>query len=147
MSNAAESTCPGILVRSLPEEVAGADAKKVVRHFDSILADFHNSVSITNRELSLQLRFVELAEQWRAQTALESSLHRITENPFYKRIVALGDEVIPLLLRELEKEPDYWFSALRSLTGEDPVALTSRGDVRAMTDAWLNWGRSRGYVP
>jgi hypothetical protein len=64
----------------------------------------------------------------------------------YGEIIALGPAVVPLLLRELEHQPNHWFAALRSLTGEDPVPASERGRIGPMTAAWLKWGRDRGYL-
>ena len=58
----------------------------------------------------------------------------------------MGRDVIPFILQQLERCPDFWFWALRSLTDENPVTQQMRGDVAAMTEAWLNWGREHGYL-
>jgi hypothetical protein len=58
----------------------------------------------------------------------------------------MGPAVIPLILRELEKEgddPDWWFWALESLTGENPVPENAIGNNLAVAQAWLKWGRER----
>ena len=60
--------------------------------------------------------------------------------PSYQAIINLGPSVVPLLLRELEREPDHWFVALHTLTGADPVPVESRGKVREMAHAWVQWG-------
>ena len=51
----------------------------------------------------------------------------------------------PLILAELNHEPDDWFWALHAITGASPVPAEIRGNVRQMTDAWLQWGVSQGY--
>jgi hypothetical protein len=66
-------------------------------------------------------------------------------HPTYREIIGLGEEVIPLLLGQLEREPDFWFAALRELSGDDPVNESDRGHLERMTDAWLRWGREHGY--
>lgn len=93
-----------------------------------------------------ELLFVELGDQWLAETGAQSSLAKQYAHPAYQRIVGLGPAAVPLLLRELEAEPNYWFHALRAITGEDPVTQEARGNLRAMTDAWLAWGRERGHL-
>ena len=69
----------------------------------------------------------------------------MAEHPAYQQIIAMGLEVVPLLFRELEREPDHWFRALHVLTGADPVPPESRGKIREMAAAWLRWGRDQGY--
>jgi hypothetical protein len=67
-------------------------------------------------------------------------------HPAYQQIIGMGREVVPLILRELEREPDHWFWALKAITGEDPVPEQHRGRVRAMADAWIRWGREHGLL-
>jgi hypothetical protein len=55
----------------------------------------------------LENRFKQLAAEWRRDVALLSSVTAIVEHPAYRQIIALGRDVVPLILRELEKEPDH----------------------------------------
>ena len=52
---------------------------------------------------------------------------------------------IPLILNELESEPDFWFWALRALTRANPVTDNMAGNLSTMTRIWLDWGREHGY--
>src|SRR5262249_60887558 len=90
-------------------------------------------------------RFLELAATWKRERGPHSSSARLTDHLAYRAIIALGPEVVPLLLRELERAPDHWFRALHALTGADPVAPESRGKLREMAAAWLRRGQERGY--
>jgi hypothetical protein len=57
----------------------------------------------------------------------------------------MGERALPLILRQLESEgdqPNNWFWALRSITGENPVSADLRGNRLAMAKAWLDWARS-----
>lgn len=91
-------------------------------------------------------RFHRLAAQWRAETELLSSSSAMTAHPAYRAIISLGPGVVPLLLADLQREPAHWFEALRELTGEDPVPREHWGNVPAMRDDWVAWGRARGLV-
>jgi hypothetical protein len=75
-----------------------------------------------------------------------SFVQQMVLHPSYQEIIGLGPRAISLILEELRKEPDFWFWALRSLTGENPTTEEMRGDLEAMTRAWLEWGRERGYL-
>jgi hypothetical protein len=66
-------------------------------------------------------------------------------HPAYQQIIGIGPAAVPLLLRELERDVDHWFWALKAITGVDPVPPASRGKVREMAAAWLRWGRDQGY--
>lgn len=97
-------------------------------------------------EPSFETAFRLLADQWRRETGLLSSVSQIAIHPAYQRIIGMGNKAIPLILQELEKRPAHWFWALAAITGENPVPLEVRGDVIRMADAWIRWGRSRGYI-
>jgi hypothetical protein len=94
----------------------------------------------------LERRFRELADEWQADVAPLSSTTARVQHPAYRQIVELGPAVVPLLLRELERRPNHWFAALRALTGADPVAPADRGRLGVMAEAWIKWGRERGYL-
>jgi hypothetical protein len=101
---------------------------------------------IDHTMLQLKHRFERLAKEWKRETINLSSVQEIILNPAYQRIIGMGPDVIPFILQQLEKCPGFWFWALRCLTGENPVTPQMRGDVAAMTEAWLNWGREHGYL-
>lgn len=93
----------------------------------------------------IRARFERLAGEWRKDTRLLSSLTEMVTHPAYQRIIGLGQAAVPLLLEKLQDQPGQWFWALKAITGDDPVNEESRGDVKAMSDAWLSWGRRHGY--
>jgi hypothetical protein len=90
-------------------------------------------------------RFATLVARWKRERGPHSSSARLAEHPAYQQIIAMGPEVVPLLLRELERQPDHWFRALHVRTGADPVPVESRGKVVEMAAAWIRWGREQGY--
>ncbi len=92
----------------------------------------------------LESKFAQLVERWRQETALLSNVHRIILHPAYQRIIGFGPDAIPLILRELAHRPGHWFWALHSITGEDPAP--SGATFKEAVDAWLNWGRAKGYI-
>lgn len=104
------------------------------------------SVATLPVDTALTERFSTLAAEWKRDTVLLSSTSAITGHPAYRSIIALGPAVVPLLLRDLEREPLHWFEALQAITGDDPVSKQDYGRIPAMRDAWLGWGRSRGLI-
>ena len=90
--------------------------------------------------------FHELVATWKRERDPHSSSAQLAEHSAYQQIIRMGPEVVPLLLHELEREPDHWFRALHALTGANPVPAESRGNVREMAAAWLRWGREQGYL-
>jgi len=95
--------------------------------------------------LDLEQRFVTLVRDWKAGRGVSSSSRELAKHPAYEAIIRLGRPVVPLLLRELQREPDHWFIALRSITNADPVPPEHRGDLRAMAADWAAWGQANGY--
>lgn len=91
-------------------------------------------------------RFKSLAAVWRRECAHLSSIRDMVLHPAYQQIIGMGKEALPLLIRELERNPDHWFWALRAITGEDPVPPEHRGQVRLMAQDWVDWARKRGLT-
>ena len=80
------------------------------------------------QQAELERTFFELANRWRDETALLSSVTRTAMHPAYQRIIGMGPAAVPLILRELEQRPDHWFWALTAITGEGCQRLRARAD-------------------
>ncbi len=87
-----------------------------------------------------------LAEQWYRETLHSSGYVEVILHPAYQRIIGLGKDVVPFILRELQDEPLEWFWALRALTGEDPTTAEMTGKRDEMAKAWLDWGKEQGFI-
>ena len=74
-----------------------------------------------------------------------SDANKIIEHSAFQEILAMGEAVIPFMLRDLEKEPRQWVWALLRITGENPLRREDAGDSRKMAAAWLRPGREHGY--
>lgn len=96
-------------------------------------------------EPALEDEFRRLAATWREETEHLSSTAVFT-NAAYQRIIGLGPEVVPVILRDLARTGDRWFWALRAITGQNPVRPEDAGNVRKMAGAWLAWGEAQGFV-
>lgn len=94
----------------------------------------------------IEADFERLAAEWKQETAHLSSVVAIAEHRAYQEIIAMGNEAIPFILRDLKESPAQWFWALRSIAGESPVHPEDRGDIDAMTAAWLDWGVRNLYI-
>lgn len=94
----------------------------------------------------LEETFHSLAKQWRKESSHLSSVTKIVMHPCYQSIIGLGRDVVPILLRQLQQEPDFWFWALSSITRENPISSEDEGNIRRMSNAWLEWGRRQGLL-
>jgi hypothetical protein len=102
----------------------------------------HPDVAETKR------RFDRLVREWKAIESPSSSAMELAMHEAYQQIIGMGPIAIPWIVEELKKEPDHWFWALYCLTGGvDPVPPTERGDIEAMSAAWLKWASENGYRP
>lgn len=88
--------------------------------------------------------FQQLADQWRKETAHLSLAIKKVMHPAYQRIIGLGPDAVPLILRELQRKPGHWFWALKAITGEDPAKPNDT--ISQATQAWLQWGQERRYI-
>lgn len=115
----------------------GEESSSLSKEYENYKKHFLNPIS---RQLNdLETRFLKLKNQWEEDTAALSSITDIAMHPTYQQIIGMGPPVIPFIVREMIKKPDFWFWALQSITGEDPVPPGSRGKVKEMTDAWIFW--------
>jgi hypothetical protein len=78
----------------------------------------------------LETTFLKLTEQWQRETAMLSVVSKISMHPAYQRIIGMGQPVVPLIMRELEREPDHWFWALSAITGVNSVKPEQRGRLQ-----------------
>ena len=94
----------------------------------------------------LKEKFRQLSSQWRSETVFISSMKKILNHPAYLKIIEFGMPVVPLILSELEKSPDFWFTALTKITGKNPISNAEKGDLEKMTKAWLNFAKKERYI-
>jgi hypothetical protein len=90
-------------------------------------------------------KFLQLRDEWKSKRGHESSTQKVLLLPPYQKIIGMGREAIPFLLRELESNVDNWFWALMMITDDNPVTEDMRGDGEAMARAWIRWGKEHGY--
>ena len=103
-------------------------------------------MSTTQVATPIRERFDELKHDWKSKTRHLSNTAQISLVFSYQQIIGMGPAVVPLILAELEREPDHWFWALEAITGESPVAESDAGDIEASALAWVEWGREKGLL-
>ncbi|MGB5082364.1 MAG: hypothetical protein WBO23_16680 [Burkholderiales bacterium] len=101
--------------------------------------------SIDAADLHLMQTFEGLVSEWKAERGDVHSAMEIFMHPAYQKIIGLGMSAVRLILRELEGDLDHWFWALAAITREDPVPPEFKGNMLAMREYWLGWGRRQGY--
>ena len=106
----------------------------------------HDPARASAKESSRE-RFSRLAAEWKDQSRYLSNSAQMALLRPYQRIIGMGLPVVPLILEELQREPDQWFWALEAITEENPVPPEAAGVVKLMARAWVDWGQEQGYVP
>ena len=94
-------------------------------------------------EASVEERFRRLAAEWKEQSRYLSNTAQMAMLKPYQRIIGLGLPVVPLILEELNREPNQWFWALEAITEQNPVPPEAQGKVRMMAQAWIEWGKHK----
>lgn len=94
----------------------------------------------------LRERFRRLVAEWKAESRYLSNSAQMAMLKPYQRIIGMGWPAVPLILEEMRREPDQWFWALEAITEENPVPTEALGNVRAMTQAWNQWGTKQGLL-
>jgi len=94
---------------------------------------------------TVEQRFRRLEAIWEADTCAYSDPAKIMGHPAWQEIIRMGEAVVPLMLRDIEEQPRLWVWALHDITGENPVPDEDAGYIRKMGEAWLRWGKEKGY--
>jgi hypothetical protein len=101
---------------------------------------------VKQAEKTLEQRFLEQADIWDRETAYLSSTPKMVLHDSYQTIMAMGPDVVPYLLRDLQISRRSWFWALRHLTHANPVPLEDQGNLDKMIAAWVAWGKREGRI-
>lgn len=98
---------------------------------------------------SLDFTVSRLLAHWRDETAGLSSLRAIAEHPSLRAIVAMGDDAVPYLLRELARGRGGLVlgHALHMITGAQPVAAAHAGRLDRVRAEWLAWAEEHDCAP
>lgn len=143
---------PDLPPPSRPSRITTADTRQELRITTSSLDLGSGVVTVVSSvahpipTAADEQRFQRLADQWREQTRALSSDSDIVGNFSYYQIIGMGERALPLIFEEMRAHGGRWFWALRAITGENPVRPEDRGNVRRMTETWLEWAREHQYV-
>ena|ERR1035437_7730665 len=81
---------------------------------------------------------LELIED--AETTNLPDLEEIAQRESYRKIVNMGEKIIPYLLK---RNSIIWERALKELTGDGPDPMES--SVTERVEFWKNWAKENGY--
>jgi hypothetical protein len=107
---------------------------------------------IDNRQIvpviaeTVEARFIRLKSEWLQEVSDMSSLDDIVGASQYEEIISIGPPVVEFILKDLIEAPKPWFYALYIITRASPISEEIAGDMRQMSEAWIDWGRTAGYI-
>ncbi len=122
-------------------ELAAHGGEPIDRLLDKAIEQYRRSCLLDETHTA----FAALRSEWRRTRGHSSKIKDLVMNSAYQRIIGMGEPVIPLILEEMEREPDHWSWALVSISGEDPIPASARGRLDETTAAWLKWAHDKGY--
>jgi len=100
--------------------------------------------------IDIKKEFQHLVKKWINETIASSSPLEKIANDNYLEIIKLGgahrEVVLQLIFQELNKKSDFWFKALKHISGENPVKPEEFSSYKLVKQAWLNWGKEKGYL-
>lgn len=142
--------------RRMPHE--RPERKIVVRMFSEEETDLNpiNLKRRLNREttvagtgkraaFSFDEQFLTLAKRWKKETAMFATAYDKINHPNYLTIIGMGmlnrNRILTLILEDLQKGPDFWHYALKSITQQNPVPNGMVNNLSVVRSAWLQWGQ------
>jgi len=133
----------------IPPRPSQSKIKMPTQHIQALVPNYQKVSEEAYEEF--KCRFNELVGRWTEEVEDMSSFSDMVLHQDYRTISGMGPRAIRLLLKELQTRPHFWFDALRTILladGEDvdPVDNADRGDLRKMSDAWIEWGKTEGYI-
>ena len=78
-----------------------------------------NKPSLAPSVEDIEAQFHRLVAQWRADTLVLSDPSKIMGHPAMREIIALGEDVVPFILRDLREKPSLLVWALSEISGEN----------------------------
>ena len=102
---------------------------------DRVGPEIHASQPVDKEE------FNRLANEWLKQRPKGVDVAEMIRHPAYQAIIDIGPQAVPWLLERLAQRPDHWFYALNQITNAKPVQKQHQGNIKAMAEDWIKWGK------
>ena len=93
----------------------------------------------------LEKEFKELSELWYGDTKKMSFIRQKAIHPAYQKIIGMGWNALPLILRELKTRGGDWLWAIEAIVRNENPAEGMTNFKEAVA-AWLAWGRENLHI-
>jgi predicted RNA methylase len=108
-------------------------------------AEFENARPIMD-EKERKETFARLARRCRREAGVLSNPEQIAAYPAYQQIVRMGKPAVPYIVRAMQREDgDFWFAAMRAITGEEPQDFRTADNVNTAVEMWASLAQERGW--
>src|ERR1035437_5607438 len=100
--------------------------------------------SIFENKTQIQKRFEKYLKLLKIEIGGSAITQITTRSKYYRKIIGLSIEVVPLILEDLSKTGFPWFDALEALVPEEqqPERLKDGLMYEDLYEIWLEWGRN-----
>jgi hypothetical protein len=118
-------------------------SRQLACNYNNAIFNFQDTSLLIARKLEHAnfKKFLHLKDEWSKDTKFVSATGELFSNKYYQKIIDMGPNATPWIIREMKKKPGHWFYALRKITGANPVVDAHAGNVKAMTQDWLVWAK------
>ena len=94
----------------------------------------------------VEAEFYKLRDEWLSDTAHLSDPIKKVVHLSYLKIIGMGEKVLPLILREVQRRSGHWFVALEAISHEYPIKPDDETSLEGVANTWLEWGKERGFI-
>ena len=93
---------------------------------------------------TLEEKFYQFKKEWKDETRFLSCI-KISEG--LQKIIDLGSDIVPIILRDFQHENNHWHETLCQLVLNPPeIPEEKRGKMEEIRQIWLKFGREHGYI-
>ena len=111
---------------------------KSVRH-NKLMSQRSPYVLIVDGNDYYKTQFESLKNKWYSEIMFVSNPNIIVENANYKKIIELGINVVPFLVKDMKENNTHWFVALQSILKVNPIKPEHNGFVKMMVNDWAEY--------
>ena len=91
-----------------------------------------------NNTISLKEKFEKLTYEWKIRYGMLSVGNKMYNNEYYKAIIDLGKDVLPLMIEDMRTHKRKWFDAFEKMTDVWPVPKKQYTTIELM-DCLVSW--------
>ena len=104
---------------------------------------------------ALQEKVNLLVKEWHEGVLFHSGYCHMQKHPNYQKLLDLGTDSVPCILRIMKYEGNYWIALsflLCDITNEKPEYEPEyeggfgKFNVKDLANAWIDWGIKRGLI-